>query len=138
MKKLLFAPLVFLLFVELGYCQSVDMASLREKVRHNKNYIVYTNTIDETVKASLNKEFSLNEVSAKVDKSKVGKLQTLQEFKDFYRTAGVKGGDRLAALQYKISYSLKALIRDIPELKKIPKAQFNELLKPPRRVVKTR
>lgn len=129
MKKLLIFPvLLLLLFSCKEDNNKVDLIALKKAVNENQNYLAYKQSLNEIMLSGLNGEVSFKNANRKNIKNKISKLKTLQEFKDLYQSEGIIGGDKLAQMQYNYSSSLALLLNDFPELKRLSKSDFKEVL----------
>lgn len=106
----------------------IDFAMLKEKVNKSENFIRYANAQNEMVKSGVLQQISFRNLDRKMIKENMPKVKTAEDLKSLYAEAGMIGGDKLAVLQFELDNSLKALVKEIPELKLVSKPELELLI----------
>lgn len=131
MKKLFL--LVLLVPIAYASCTQengvIDMKTIKAKVDQNKHFIELCKAQDQLAMMALNRESSFEGVDMKRFQSDLKNAKNLDEVKAMSKKAGIKGGDKIATLMYQMNKNVKDLIEDMPELKKLDKKQFSEILR---------
>ena len=124
--------LLFLITMSIFSCvegnTEIDFAMLKEKVNKSENFIRYANAQNEMVKSGVLQQISFRNLDRKMIKENMPKVKTAEDLKSLYAEAGMIGGDKLAVLQFELDNSLKALVKEIPELKLVSKPELELLI----------
>lgn len=125
MKNLLLLSMLLLI---LSCTKNEDKQDLKAEVEKNENYVAYKTAMKEIILSGLNRDVSFKNANKELIDNELKKVKNVEDLKTLYNRAGVVNGEKLAELQYEYGESLKKLIKDIPELKKLNRQELKQLL----------
>ncbi|RZK58517.1 MAG: hypothetical protein EOO91_08140 [Pedobacter sp.] len=130
MKKLAMFSITLLIFI--CSCKQkdnvVDLPAIKEKIAQNKNYIAYSNDMNELMLAGVNREISYKGANINLLNQEISKATTLEKRIELYKRVGIIGGEKLATLQFSSNDNLIKLLKEMPELKNLSKEQLADVL----------